>query len=93
MDPLKTATALQTPTFVIQGGRGYRVTVDNDYDAWTFALCGKGNLEFSLYLDLDHVCAPGQSPSSPSEYDEQGNVDHKVINDIVKWLCEIQANT
>lgn len=67
--------------------------MDNDYDALTSALCGKGNLELSLYPDLDHVCAPGQSPSSASEYDEQGNVNHKLINDIVKWLSEIQAKT
>lgn len=92
MNPLDTARALQKPILVMQGGRDYQVTVNDDYNPWKSALCERASAEFSLYPDLNHVFVPGQPPSSPCSSYSQGNVDRRVVNDIVKWLTEIQAS-
>jgi len=40
----------------------------------------------SLYPDLNHLFMSGTGKSTPSEYDREGHVEEKVIEDIVEWI-------
>ena len=84
-DPIKTAAALDKPMLLMLGGRDYQVT-ETDFNMWKEGLKGKANAEFRIYPSLNHFFIAGEGKSTPKEYGEVGNVDEKVINDIVNWV-------
>ncbi|KAL2817572.1 Alpha/Beta hydrolase protein [Aspergillus granulosus] len=87
-DPVGTASALEKPILVLQGGRDYQVTVKDDYQRWQSALQGQSNVQFGLYPRLNHLFIAGDGPSTPLEYLVPGNVDEQVITDIATWVLQ-----
>ncbi|MGD2246600.1 MAG: alpha/beta fold hydrolase [Candidatus Aminicenantes bacterium] len=84
-DPALTATQLNRPILVLQGGRDYQVT-EKDFEGWKKALSSRQNVEFKLYPRLNHLFIEGQGKSSPAEYTQPGHVAKPVIEDISDWI-------
>ncbi|CEL09727.1 hypothetical protein ASPCAL12858 [Aspergillus calidoustus] len=87
-DPIGTATGLEKPILILQGGRDYQTTVNEDYERWQSALRGKENVQFRLYERLNHLFIAGDGPSTPLEYLVPGNVHEQVLHDIATWVCQ-----
>ncbi|MBD3414543.1 MAG: alpha/beta fold hydrolase [Candidatus Aminicenantes bacterium] len=89
--PAETAKKMTRPLLILQGGRDYQVT-EKDFQNWKDSLSSQKNVTFKLYPSLNHLFISGEGPSSPSEYQNPGHVDEKVIQDIATWihtfLCE-----
>ncbi|KAJ5760681.1 hypothetical protein N7520_007837 [Penicillium odoratum] len=85
-NPIETAISIKKPILIMQGGRDYQVTVQDDYQQWHTALHGKQNVQFHLYDQLNHLFIAGNGPSTPLEYCVPGNIDEQVIIDIAKWV-------
>ena len=90
--PAVLARELTRPMLILQGGRDYQVTLD-DFRGWKKHLTKRENVEFKLYLKLNHLFMEGKvaGKSSPKEYQIPGHVDEKVIKDIVKWIGKLQS--
>lgn len=84
-NPIKLAKEISKPVLVIQGERDYQVTI-TEYNLWKGAFGNVDNWNFCLYPDLNHLMIKGEGKPNPSEYMIKGNIDKKVINDIVKWV-------
>jgi uncharacterized protein len=85
-DPVQTAAALHKPTLILQGGRDYQVTVDDDLARWTAGLEGDPAVAVRLYPRLNHLFTPGSGPCSPAEYEPVQHVDPVVVGDIAAWI-------
>ncbi|HEY8540959.1 MAG TPA: alpha/beta fold hydrolase, partial [Pseudothermotoga sp.] len=90
-NPVELAKSLTVPILIMQGARDYQVTM-KDFGIWHEALKGKGNVTFKVYEDLNHLFIPGKGPSTPAEYQQPGNVDSKIIEDIVQWIKGLLSN-
>jgi dienelactone hydrolase len=86
-DALATARALKQPMLILQGARDYQVT-DADFNGWKMGLASRSNVTFKLYPDLNHLFVTGSGKSKPSEYEQPGHVDAKVIDDIAEWILK-----
>ncbi|OQE29475.1 hypothetical protein PENSTE_c002G10144 [Penicillium steckii] len=75
----ETTQGLKCPVLVTQGCRNYQVTVQDDYEKWHAAICGKSNVRLRLYEELNHIFVAGTGLSTPLEYSVQGNVDERVV--------------
>jgi predicted esterase len=83
---LKDFGKLTLPTLVLQGERDYQVTM-TDYHLWEkVAKKRKGPTQFISYRALNHLFIPGEGRSSREEYQVPGNLDGKVVNDILEWI-------
>jgi uncharacterized protein len=85
-DHLKLATQITAPLLVLQGGRDYQVTFKGDFALWKKTLSNKKNAKFILYPTLSHLFIYGRGTPSNKEYSIPGNVDLKVITDIIKFV-------
>ncbi len=85
-DPVSTATTLDKPMFILQGGRDYQVTVEDDLSRWKAALEHRPEVTIRVYDADNHFFFPGTGPSTPAEYDPAQHVDAAVVADIAKWL-------
>jgi pimeloyl-ACP methyl ester carboxylesterase len=85
-DPAGLAAKLGTPMLILQGGRDYQVTIDDDLALWQAALADRTDATVRVYPELNHLFAPGSGPSSPAEYEPAQHVDAAVIADIAAWL-------
>ena len=85
IDTTAVAAQLDTPLFIIQGGRDYQVT-KKDFVLWQQRLKKKDNVTFKYYRRLNHVLVKGLLLSTPAEYLIPGHVDAKVIEDIAAWV-------
>ncbi|PYH95977.1 alpha/beta-hydrolase [Aspergillus ellipticus CBS 707.79] len=74
------------PVLVLQGGRDYQVTVEDDYRRLREGLGGYASVEFRVYEELNHLFVAGEGLSTPAEYGKGGNVDGRVVEDIVAWV-------
>lgn len=88
-DPAEAAQSINRPLLILQGGRDYQVT-EKDFENWKKALSSKENVAFKMYPSLNHLFISGKGPSSPSEYQQPGHVDEKVIHDIAHWIRTIK---
>ena len=81
------ASKLSRPMLILQGGRDYRSTLE-DFRGWRTHLSGRENVEFKLYLRLNHVFMPGKgaSKSDPEEHRIHDYLAQKVIEDIAEWI-------
>lgn len=79
------AAKLKQPILVLQGERDYQVTM-TDFALWKQVLGGQAKNTFISYPSLNHLFLKGEGKSMPSEYEQQGNVDEKVITDISNWI-------
>ena len=83
-DPVATAAALDTPILVIQGGRDYQATVEDDLTRWQ---AGLPDATVRVYPADNHLFFPGTGQSTPAEYQTPQHMDLDVITDIATWLA------
>lgn len=83
--PILTASTLNIPILLLQGGRDYQVTND-DYRLWLAGMNGHKNFIHRLYPSLNHLFLSGKGKSTPQEYNRAGYVDKRVISDISSWI-------
>jgi uncharacterized protein len=85
-DPVGTAAALAKPMLILQGGRDYQVTVDDDLARWKAALGERPDVTIHVYPAHNHLFTAGSGPSTPAEYEPAQHVDSAVIADIADWI-------
>ena len=84
-DPAGAAAELDRPMLLLQGGRDYQVTVDDDLPRWRAALQHRHDVTIRV-LDADnHLFFPGSGPSTPVEYGPAQHVDPAVVIQIAGW--------
>ncbi|KAJ5308876.1 hypothetical protein N7508_004255 [Penicillium antarcticum] len=88
-DPIGTTRSMKKPIIIMQGGRDYQVTVQDDYQQWHAALHERDNVQFHLYEQLNHLFIAGDGISTPLEYSVPGNVNEQVISDLAKWILKV----
>ena len=76
----------QCPILILQGGRDYQVTVDDDLAAGRRRSPDADDVTIRVYPSLNHLFSPGDGPSSPAEYEPAQHVDPAVIADITAWV-------
>lgn len=86
-DPVATAAGLEAPMFLLQGGRDYQVTVEDDLARWRNGLAGRPEVDFRVYPADDHLFFPGTVPSTLDSYQEPQHVDPAVVADLADWLA------
>ena len=82
------ATSLTLKILILQGKRDYQVRM-TDFEGWKAALKKNKKVSFISYSDLNHLFIEGKGKSYPEEYQNEGNVYKKVIDDIVAWMKKI----
>ncbi|MFK0248409.1 alpha/beta fold hydrolase [Amycolatopsis azurea] len=87
-DPVATAAGLDRPMLILQGGRDYQVTVEDDLSRWRTGLAHRPDVTIRVHPADDHLFFPGTGPSTPAGYEEPNHVDRAVVDDIADWLGE-----
>jgi dienelactone hydrolase len=87
-DPAATAAGLGKPVLIVQGGRDYQVTVQDDLPSWREALDGRPDVTIRVYDADNHLFFPGSGPSTPAEYEPAQHMDPAVVADIASWLTQ-----
>jgi len=85
-DPIRTATDVAKPMLILQGGRDYQVTVDDDLALWRAAFEGRDDVTIRVYDNDDHLFFSGTGPSTPALYEPRQHVDEAVVADIAHWI-------
>lgn len=85
-DPVSTAESLNKPMLILQGGRDYQVTVEDDLSRWKAGLGHRPDVTIRVYDSDNHLFFTGTGPSTPAEYEPAQHVDPTVVTDIAKWL-------
>lgn len=85
-DPVGTAAALEIPILIVQGGRDYQVTVDDDLALWRAGLNQRPQVSINVYPEHDHMLARGTGPSKPGDYDRPQHIDADIIAAITAWI-------
>jgi dienelactone hydrolase len=88
-DPVATAAALGKPMLILQGGRDYQVTVDDDLVRWRDGLGHRPDVTIHVHDADDHLFFPGSGPSTPAGYQAPQHVDPAVVADIAGWLARM----
>lgn len=88
-DQLKTAKKVKQPILVLQGERDYQVLM-TDFNLWKKELEVNPKNKFKSYEKLNHLFIKGEGKPNPGEYDNQGNVEHTVILDILEFVKSIK---
>lgn len=87
-DPVAAMATIGKPAFILQGGRDYQVTVDDDLARWQAGLAHRTDVTIRVYDADNHLFFPGTGPSTPAEYETPHHVDPDVITDIADWLTQ-----
>ena len=85
-DPVAVAASLQRPILLVQGGRDYQATVEDDLGRWKAGLAGRPDVTVHVYPSDNHLFFPGSAPSSPAEYEPAQHMDPAVVADVAQWL-------
>lgn len=85
-DPMRVAGSLPQPMLLIQGGRDYQVTLEDDFALWRSGLAGRKDTEFAIYPALNHLLMAGQGPANSAEYGRPHHVDRQLIDDMQRWI-------
>ncbi len=85
-DPVASARALDRPVLLVQGGRDYQATVEDDLARWRAGLAGRSDVTVRVHPSLNHGFAPGSGPATPAEYQEPQHVAPEVVAEIAQWL-------
>ncbi len=85
-DQIAEAMKLDIPVRIVQPGRDYQVTIEDDLEIWKDGLKGKEGLEMKVYEGLNHLLMAGEEPPTPEDYAQEGHVDEAVIVDICEWI-------
>lgn len=86
-NPTKEIKKVKIPILILQGERDYQVSM-KDFDLWKASLKNNKSATFISYPKLNHLFITGDNPSNPKEYELKGQVDEKVINDIIKFIIQ-----
>ncbi|MGI5488587.1 alpha/beta fold hydrolase [Microtetraspora malaysiensis] len=86
-DPVAAAAALDRPMLILQGGRDYQVTVEDDLARWRAGLAHRPDVTIRVYDADNHLFFPGTGPSTPAEYEAAHHVDAAVVADVAEWLA------
>ena len=86
-DPVAVAASLDLPILVLQGGRDYQATVEDDLGRWKDGLAGRPDVTMRVYPSDNHLFFPGSGPSTPAEYEPAQHMDPAVVADIAQWLA------
>jgi len=84
---VETASHLELPMLIMQGGRDYQVRM-NDFQVWQQKLGSKTNVRFKSYPSLNHLFLTGEGKSTPQEYTIPGNIPTEVVGDIATFILE-----
>lgn len=68
---------------IVQPGKDYQVTVEDDLVVWKKRLEGKRDITFKVYDELNHLLI-----EAPETYAKEGYVDEGVVGDICAWIRE-----
>ncbi|GII35193.1 hypothetical protein Pph01_01960 [Planotetraspora phitsanulokensis] len=90
-DPVATASALDRPMLILQGGRDFQVTVADDLSRWRAGLAHRPDVTIRVHDADDHMFFSGSGPSAPSDYESPQHVDPAVVADIAGWLAPRQG--
>ncbi|WP_328701398.1 alpha/beta hydrolase family protein [Amycolatopsis pittospori] len=90
-DPVAAAAVLDLPMLLLQGGRDYQVTIEDDLARWQTGLAGRPDVTVRVHEAADHLFFPGAGPSSPSDYEHPHHVDPAVVGDIATWVTERES--
>jgi len=77
------------PMLIMQGGRDFQVSRERDFELYKKLLCGRDNVTFKLYEELNHAFVPAISDSisnAKSEYAKERHIGRDVISDIAEWV-------
>ncbi|MEU0505554.1 hypothetical protein [Nocardia sp. NPDC005998] len=85
-DPVATAAELDKPVLVIQGGRDYQVTVDEDLPRWRAGLAHRPGVTIRVHDADDHMFFSGSGRSTPADYQRPHHLDPAVVADIADWV-------
>ena len=76
---------------ILQGGRDYQVTVDDDLARWRAALADRPEVTIRVHDADNHLFFTGSGPSRPAEYERAQHVDPAVVTDIADWLQSVPS--
>lgn len=76
---------LKNKILVIQGGNDFQVT-ETDFNLWKNALKGKKTVTLKLYPMLNHLFSFVSEKGTVNQYQQPGNVDEVLINDLAAWI-------
>ena len=81
------AAALGKPILLLQGGRDYQSSMDDDLPRWETALDSRPDVTIRVIPDANHFFFSGSGPSTPQEALAPGqHMDATVIDAIVAWV-------
>jgi len=86
-DPVAVAAKLGPPMLILQGGRDYQVTVQDDLTRWREGLGHRADVTIRSYDADNHLFFAGAGKSTPADYASPQHVDPAVIADIAQWLA------
>ena len=81
------AAAAGKPMLILQGGRDYQVTVEDDLARWRQALGHRPDVTIEVYDADDHLFFPGAGKSVPADYVVPQHVDPAVIARVARWIA------
>jgi pimeloyl-ACP methyl ester carboxylesterase len=82
------AKSLTAPISILQPGRDYQVTIEDDFMKWKEGLGGRENVDMKVYEGLNHLFIAGKGVSTAEDYAVEGHVDEDIIRDIYAWIEE-----
>jgi len=83
-NPAKIAKKQDIPYLILNGGRDYQVTPE-EAKKWKNGN-KKAQSNTIIYSKLNHMFFMGEGVCIPAEYSKRGNLEEKVLIDIVKWI-------
>jgi hypothetical protein len=89
-DQVATAAALDTSMLILQGGRDYQVTVEDDLALWQAGIGHQPGVTLRVYDADNHLFFPGAGPSTLAEYARAQHVDPIVVADIAAWMKRLE---
>ncbi len=85
--------ALNKPILVIQDGRDYQATVDDDLSRWQAALADRPGVTIRIHPDDDHFFFTGSGLSTPQDLMQGGkHVDPAVVEELAGWLSSVPTS-
>jgi pimeloyl-ACP methyl ester carboxylesterase len=84
--PVEEAAQLTVPILIVNGGRDYQVTLDDDLALWRNGLAGHTNVTIEVFAPGNHLLAAGHGPSTVAEYQTLQHVAPEIVDLIVRWI-------